>query len=134
MQAKFRALRQAYPKSQLLIVSNSAGTDDDVGHEEAILLERNTGITVFRHSTKKPGCGSDILSYLRSLPVSRVTEPNQIAVVGDRLSTDIMMANMMGSWGVWVEDGVVPERSLVSLAHQEADKKVTELYCSVCYR
>lgn len=30
----------------------------------------------------------------------------EIAVVGDRLGTDGMMAGRMGSWSVWVRDGV----------------------------
>jgi phosphatidylglycerophosphatase GEP4 len=46
------------------------------------------------------------MAYFRAHPDSGVTRPDQIAVVGDRLSTDIMMANMMGSYGVWVRDGV----------------------------
>ncbi|KAF3162008.1 hypothetical protein TWF788_002184 [Orbilia oligospora] len=36
----------------------------------------------------------------------QLESPSQIAVVGDRLFTDVMMANMMGAWGVWVRDGV----------------------------
>lgn len=71
-------------------------------------------MTVLRHSTKKPGCGAEVLSYFRNLPDSRVTKPSQIAIVGDRLFTDVMMANMMGSWSVWVKDGVVEEKGLVS--------------------
>lgn len=113
LQSKFQALRAAYPKSKLLIVSNSAGTNDDTGHAGAQLLEKNTGIPVLRHSTKKPGCGPEILSYFRGLPETGVANANQIAVVGDRLFTDVMMANMMGSWSVWVRDGVVEERSPV---------------------
>jgi ribonucleotide monophosphatase NagD (HAD superfamily) len=46
------------------------------------------------------------MAYFKAHPDSGVTRPEQIAVVGDRLSTDIMMANMMGSYGVWVRDGV----------------------------
>ena len=46
-----------------------------------------------------------------------MTRPEHVAVVGDRLTTDVMMANMMGSYAVWVRDGVVPveETSVVSL-------------------
>jgi phosphatidylglycerophosphatase GEP4 len=43
-----------------------------------------------------------------------VTSPDQIAVVGDRLFTDVMMANLMGSWGVWIRHGVVEEKNFVS--------------------
>jgi phosphatidylglycerophosphatase GEP4 len=40
--------------------------------------------------------------------------PEEIAVVGDRLATDAVMANRMGCWGVWVREGVV-ERSRKSV-------------------
>ncbi|KAF1944740.1 HAD-superfamily phosphatase [Clathrospora elynae] len=105
-QDHFQRLRHAYPGTKLLIVSNTAGTDSDKNQKEAALLEANTGIKVLRHSTKKPGCKEEVMAYFKAHPDSGVTRPDQIAVVGDRLSTDIMMANMMGSYGVWVRDGV----------------------------
>lgn len=43
-----------------------------------------------------------------------MTSASQIAVVGDRLFTDVMMANMMGSYGFWIKEGVVEEKGLVS--------------------
>ena len=113
-QDKFQELRKAYPDSRLLIVSNSAGTRDDPQGIEAEALEHSTGVAVLRHSVKKPGCGKQILEYLKARPRSGVERPDQIAIVGDRLFTDMMMANMMGAWGVWVKDGVVKEKSLVS--------------------
>ncbi|TKA71951.1 hypothetical protein B0A55_05381 [Friedmanniomyces simplex] len=105
--AKFDELRKAYPGSRLLIVSNSAGTGSDKGYLEADVLERNTGVTVLRHTTKKPGCHAEIMSHFRNAPDTSVTEPSQVAIVGDRLFTDVLMANMMGSYGVWIKDGVV---------------------------
>jgi phosphatidylglycerophosphatase GEP4 len=112
--AKFDELRQAYPGSKLLIVSNSSGTGADPGFKDAELLERNTGVTVLRHTTKKPGCSGEIMDYFRSKPDSQVTKPEQVAIVGDRLFTDMMMANMMGAHSVWVRDGVVEDRNIVS--------------------
>ena len=106
LQDHFQRLRHAYPGSKLLIVSNTAGTDSDKNQNEAALLEANTGVKVLRHSTKKPGCKEEVMAYFKAHPESGVLRPDQIAVVGDRLSTDIMMANMMGSYGVWVRDGV----------------------------
>lgn len=70
-----------------MIVSNSAGTRDDIGGQEADLLEEATGVKVFRHSTKKPGCGSQILDYFKNESSTGVTRADQIAVIGDRLST-----------------------------------------------
>ncbi|KAJ9627886.1 hypothetical protein H2203_003104 [Taxawa tesnikishii (nom. ined.)] len=109
---KFQELRAAYPGSRLLIVSNSAGTLSDPTGAEADLLERNTGVKVLRHNTKKPGCHADILSHFRNSPDANVTNASQIAIVGDRLFTDVMMANMMGSYGFWIRDGVVEEKGL----------------------
>ncbi|KAI4723146.1 HAD-superfamily phosphatase [Aureobasidium sp. EXF-10727] len=109
---RFEELRKAYPGSRLLIVSNSAGTLSDPTGAEADLLEKNTGVKVLRHNTKKPGCHPDVLSYLRNSPDTGVTHPSQIAIVGDRLFTDVMMANMMGSYGFWIKDGVVEEKGL----------------------
>jgi len=110
---KFDELRKAYPGSRLLIVSNSAGTGSDPGHAEADLLERNTGVKVLRHATKKPGCHAEIMSHFRAAPDAGVTSANQVAVVGDRLFTDVMMANLMGAHGVWIKDGVVEDHGLV---------------------
>lgn len=105
-QAKFQELRKAYPGSRLLIVSNTAGTRDDPNSGQAELLEGNTGVQVLRHNTKKPGCGDEILSFLRCQKDVDISSPSQIAIVGDRLLTDAAMANMMGSHAVWVKDGI----------------------------
>lgn len=55
------------------------------------------------------------MQHFRSDPHVNVTSPAQVAVVGDRLFTDVMMANMMGSHSVWVKDGVIPEKGIVSV-------------------
>lgn len=117
-QAKFDELRKAYPGSQLLIVSNSAGTRSDKDQAEADLIERDIGVKVLRHSTKKPGCHEEIMKHFRDSPDSGVTKTSQVAVVGDRLFTDVMMANMMGSYGVWVKDGVAPDHGVVCLTNK----------------
>jgi phosphatidylglycerophosphatase GEP4 len=111
---------EIFPGSKLLIVSNSSGTGADPGFKDAELLEKNTGVTVLRHSTKKPGCYGEIMDYFRSKPDSQVTKPEQVAIVGDRLFTDMMMANMMGAHSVWVRDGVVEDRNIVSPPHEYA--------------
>ncbi|RMY99203.1 hypothetical protein D0860_08348 [Hortaea werneckii] len=112
-QSKFDELKRAYPGSRLLIVSNSSGTGSDPGHKEAELLERNTGIRVLRHSTKKPGCHGEIMDFFRSQPETGVTKESQVAVVGDRLFTDVMMANMMGAHSIWIKDGVIEDHGIL---------------------
>ncbi|KAF3902750.1 hypothetical protein AA313_de0203308 [Arthrobotrys entomopaga] len=103
---KFEALKRAYPGNRLLIVSNSSGTADDKDGKEAIQLSQSLSVPVLRHNVKKPGCADEILAHFHSCPDVQIESPSQIAVVGDRLFTDIMMANMMGAWSVWVRDGV----------------------------
>lgn len=38
-----------------------------------------------------------------------VKGPGEIAVVGDRLGTDVLMAAEMGAWSVWCKEGVFEE-------------------------
>ncbi|KAH6680730.1 mitochondrial PGP phosphatase [Halenospora varia] len=105
----FNTLKKAYPGRRLLIVSNTAGASSiDPDLKLASSVEASTGIHVLPHSTKKPGCGPEIMEYFRKYPETGVTRPDQIAIVGDRLTTDVMMANLMGSYAVWVKDGMVP--------------------------
>lgn len=101
--AKWEELKKCYP-DKVLIVSNSAGSSDDAGYMQAKRLEENTGVAVLRHKLKKPGCRDEILEYFASR--GAVKGPHEIAVIGDRLFTDVVMANLMGSYGVWLEDGV----------------------------
>ncbi|KAH8908621.1 HAD-superfamily phosphatase [Coniochaeta sp. PMI_546] len=114
---RFEALRAAYPGRRLLIVSNTSGAQSyDRDGKLASEVEKSTGVTVLSHRVKKPGCADEIMDYFRQHPDTGVTGPHHIAVVGDRLFTDMMLANRMGSWGIWVKDGVVPlkEKSIFS--------------------
>lgn len=63
------------------------------------------------------------MEYFKQHPETGVTSPAHIAVVGDRLTTDMFLANKMGGFGFWIRDGVVPmrEKSFVSI-----------LYCDLC--
>ncbi|QLL33156.1 hypothetical protein HG536_0E00660 [Torulaspora globosa] len=109
---KWEQLKRQYPGKRLLIVSNTAGSNDDKGYKEAEKLEAITGVPVLRHATKKPGCRDEVIQYFTKNGV--VSNPSEIAVVGDRLFTDIMMANQMGAYGVWVQDGVRKSTSSIS--------------------
>jgi len=115
-QEKFEELKKAYPGSRLLIVSNTAGTTDDKTGEGKATLEKNTGVPVLKHDTKKPGCRDEIFKYFKDAKDVDIIRPDQIAVVGDRLLTDVMMANLMGSRGVWVKDGVTERKTFFAKA------------------
>lgn len=117
MQDRFQELRKEYPGHRLLIVSNTAGaTTYDRDGRLAKELESATGVSVLAHRVKKPGCKDEIMAHFKKHPETGVTHPSEIVVIGDRLMTDMMLANMMGSWGIWVKDGVKPmnQKSIVS--------------------
>ncbi|BCR97009.1 phosphatidylglycerophosphatase [Aspergillus luchuensis] len=95
--------------NSILIVSNRAGSHPRYD-AEVRELEKELGelrIPVFRlpeGSEKKPFCGREVLEWFRERGV--VSRADEIAVVGDRLGTDVLMAVEMGSWSVWCRDGV----------------------------
>lgn len=100
-------------------MSNTAGAlSYDTKAQLLSELEKATGVNVLSHQTKKPGCGSEIMEYFRNHPETGVSNPSQVAIVGDRLFTDMMLANSMGSYGLWVKDGVIPlqQKSIVRLS------------------
>ncbi len=124
---KFQELRKAYPGSRLLIVSNTAGTQDDLGHARAEVLEKNTGVQVLRHRIKKPGCGHEIMKILQK--DVDITSRSQIVVIGDRLLTDTMMSNMMGSYSIWVKDGIPGKKGFVSRLFVSIGAELTSPAC-----
>jgi phosphatidylglycerophosphatase GEP4 len=90
----------------VVIVSNTAGSSSSPEHElEAKQLEAELGLPVLRQQPgrKKPFCGPDLLEYFQRQGVTE--NPEEIAVVGDRLATDVLLAREMGSWSVWCRDG-----------------------------
>ncbi|PLB38210.1 phosphatidylglycerophosphatase [Aspergillus candidus] len=98
--------------SSILIVSNRAGShpsyDSEIHSLESQLA--HLSIPVFRlppGASKKPFCESEVLAWFKERGV--VEHAGEIAVVGDRLGTDVLMAVRMGAWSVWCRDGVLDE-------------------------
>lgn len=121
-QEVWKKLQDTYPKAHILIVSNSAGTNDDIEYAQAKVLETNTGVSVLRHPTKKPGCYNEILDYFSEQGIQK----HQIIVVGDRLFTDILMANMMGSWGLWLSEGVEESQKIFPRLERGVYQRLTD--------
>lgn len=139
--------KEVFGRDNVLIVSNSAGTKSDAGLIQAESVSHHLGVPVLAHATKKPGCIKPILRYFserhppppssssspsssphaRTSPtilsslLSRFSPPPQqhpkILVVGDRLFTDVLMANRIGPsalaiWttGLWVRESMFLRR------------------------
>ena len=80
-----------FGRSNVAILSNSAGTKDDPDYEDAKRIEKEMGIAVIRHDEKKPGGLEEVMKHF-----SNVDHPSQLCMVGDRLLTDIVFGNLYG--------------------------------------
>ncbi|KAI8909450.1 mitochondrial PGP phosphatase-domain-containing protein [Powellomyces hirtus] len=93
-QSSWTKCKEEFGANNVVIVSNSAGTLDDVGHEKAKKVEDALGVSVYRHDMKKPA-GGELLAAHYSCPAPL------IAVVGDRLFTDIVYGNACGMMTIY---------------------------------
>lgn len=89
--------RTVFGAENILIVSNTAGTRWDAGGIKAESVSHKLGASVLFHSSLKPGysCIRDIRAYFSSLP--RPVSDRELIVVGDRILTDVVLANRMRS-------------------------------------
>ena len=81
---------QVFGKDKVAILSNSAGTLDDPHYQDALAIEKKLGIAVIRHTEKKPGGIQEVLQHFQ------IEDASSIAVVGDRILTDIVFGNLHG--------------------------------------
>ncbi|KKY18904.1 putative had superfamily (subfamily iiia) phosphatase [Phaeomoniella chlamydospora] len=103
------AFKQAEPFStnpnSMLIVSNRAGAKPEYDGEVEI-LEKELSLPVLHHKGEKeikPVIAPMVLEHFSKNNVT--SDPQEIAVVGDRLFTDVLMARLMGSWSIYISDG-----------------------------
>ncbi|KAI8879281.1 HAD-superfamily phosphatase [Backusella circina FSU 941] len=88
--------KDTFGKENVVIVSNSAGTNDDIDYKEAQKLEVSLGVTVLRHAEKKPAGGIHLINHFKP-----TIHPAQIAFVGDRILTDVVFGNRNGNLTIW---------------------------------
>ncbi|KAF9804659.1 hypothetical protein IEO21_09312 [Rhodonia placenta] len=91
----WRECREIFGENNVLIVSNSAGSRLDAGEIQAESVTFHLSVPVLRHPSFKPSysCIGSIRAYFASLPKPILDE--ELIIVGDRLLTDIVMANRM---------------------------------------
>ncbi|KAI5988154.1 HAD phosphatase [Pisolithus albus] len=95
LQDSWQECREVFGESNVLIVSNSAGTRDDPGGIQAESVSHHLSVPVLHHGSPKPAyrCISAIRAYFSSLP--NPIQDHELVVVGDRVFTDVVMANRM---------------------------------------
>ena len=88
--------KDAFGADNCIVLSNSAGSGDDAPeYNAAKACEAALGLRVARHpDAQKPQCLVDVVASLKSSDV------NSVAVVGDRLATDVLAANEIGALSV----------------------------------
>lgn len=115
----WRECRQTFGEGNVLVVSNSAGTPQyDAGGIQAESISYYLQVPVLRHRTPKPGysCIGGVRDYFASL--QSPVKDDELVVIGDRIFTDVVMANRMKSednargplsiWttGVWTKEAM----------------------------
>lgn len=93
IQASLLDLQRAFPNRKLAILSNSAGTPDDMNFQESKAIEKSVGISVIKHLKKKPDGLEETLQFFQ-------LKPTELAVVGDRLLTDVVFGNLHGMYTI----------------------------------
>ncbi|KAF6763004.1 mitochondrial PGP phosphatase-domain-containing protein [Ephemerocybe angulata] len=86
---------ETFGEANVLIVSNSAGTHLDAGGIQSESVSYNLGVPVLPHKALKPAysCISSIRAYFSGL--KQPLKEDELIVVGDRIFTDVIMANRM---------------------------------------
>ena len=101
------------------IVSNDAGTPDDSEHSKADMLEDELDIPVIHHRAKKPSCGADLLRYFGC-------RYDEIAVIGDRVSTDIALGNRHGMLTILTQPFTSKGDNLMAKVLRPIERRVVE--------
>lgn len=107
-------LLQHFDLSRVLIVSNSMGSSDDPSYVQVKEFQQNyqedtksnVTLPILKHNHKKPGCNQQIIHHFESMHGIGNVKSEEIAVIGDRLFTDVLMANQMGSLAVYLQQGI----------------------------
>ena len=93
----------------MAILSNSVGSSDDKNYKEAIEVEKTLGLKVIKHVYKKPNVLNEIKDHFQIVDVDvdvdvgdgedellygcTLEKTSQIAIIGDRILSDIVMGN-----------------------------------------
>lgn len=113
-QEGFASALEVFGHDRVAILSNSAGTLDDVDYEDAAAIEQNLGIRVIRHDEKKPGGCFEVLQHFglvgddasdnydkntdgtsfKAMQLDSLAA--KVCVMGDRLLTDVVFGNLHG--------------------------------------
>lgn len=91
--ASLRACQAVFGNSHVFMYSNTAGSREDRDHRLAAAIEQQLQLNVWRHRENKPnGAEAFALQCTTTLGIQR----HELAIIGDRYSTDILFGNLAG--------------------------------------
>ena len=110
----------AFGIKNIAMLSNSVGSKDDKGNHEARAVEKSMEIAVIRHALKKPAVHDDIMHHFNA------REEDKIAIVGDRILSDVVLGNSLGMFTIYVDPlNVSKENKIVRCVRWFEDKALT---------
>ncbi|KAJ9069858.1 hypothetical protein DSO57_1014341 [Entomophthora muscae] len=93
--------KKHFTADRIAILSNSAGTPDDKNNSHATEVSESLGVHVIQHEIKKPGGGDEIRAFVAK---NWKLELKQVAMVGDRVITDVVFGNLNGMYTIWTNE------------------------------
>ncbi|TMW60636.1 hypothetical protein Poli38472_000678 [Pythium oligandrum] len=122
LQRSFEECKRVFGDN-VLIFSNSAGSNDDPGFAKAAQIEKELQVAVLRHNQKarlmKPNGIEHVKAYFG-------VEPEQLIMIGDRYSTDILFGNMHGFLTIRTDQFTQDGESVVNKQMQRIEKALIE--------
>lgn len=82
---------RVFERQNLVLFSNSAGSNDDPSFQQAHDVETQLNLSVLRHNTKKPNGATHLKTHFGSSVAL-----SDLIMIGDRYSTDVLFGNMNG--------------------------------------
>ncbi|OCH91083.1 hypothetical protein OBBRIDRAFT_729485 [Obba rivulosa] len=144
LQEAWRMCRETFGEGNVLIVSNTAGKRSLSFHStlapidlkciQAESVSHHLSVPVLRHPSLKPSyaCIASIRAYFASLPVP--IRDDELIIVGDRLLTDVVLANRIARVRTWSfrpahsrssNSNIASEKFPVSEKQASLDKEVS---------
>ncbi|CAI2167443.1 20398_t:CDS:10 [Funneliformis geosporum] len=117
--------KEVFGNENIAVVSNSAGTGDDPGFIQAEAVEKNLGVYVLRHKLKKPSCGHELISHFAA------HNPHTIAVIGDRMFTDVLFGNLNGMFTIFTRNIISEQRdNFMAAMVRRVEYRILDYYVS----
>lgn len=97
---KIEDFKIIFGKHNLAVLSNSAGSKDDINYKEAKEIELQTGLQVIKHEYKKPKVYKEIIDTFQA---QGDIKNNEICIIGDRLLVDVIMGKEYGFYTILLD-------------------------------